>query len=237
MGRHDPRQGRGEGGGRRFHRSDPVGQPGRGIVRAPRDGTEHRPARRAGDIRQHAAQLEIAAFQALGEPVALAGAVLREARPVAGEFAQPPLRPVRDITGGDQPMAEPVRDPLRIAHITLPPGNGRDALRIGQQQRQVRVLQDIPHGLPVRARGLPRHSLAARRGQLVPQRDPLGGGGALHGAPVNLLLGLKGPTEATTSARCRDEIRRPAFSFLVVARQGRGELLRTTARETTRPPR
>lgn len=43
-------------------------------------------------------------------------------------------------------------------------------------------------------------------------------GGALHGAPVKLLLGLAGPTEATTSARRRDKIRRPVFSFLVVVR-------------------
>ena len=72
--RQDPRQGGPESGGR-VHRADAVGEPGRGIVLALCDGAEHRPARHAGEVGQHAAQLDMAAVQDFREALDFPGAV------------------------------------------------------------------------------------------------------------------------------------------------------------------
>ena len=104
----------------------------------------------------------------------VSGVVLGSARPIAGEFAPRPLRPVRDIAAGTRPWRS--RSAIHSAlRITLPPGNGLDALRIGQEHPHRGVLQDIPHRFPVRARGLHRHGLAAGDREPIPHRGQFGG--------------------------------------------------------------
>ena len=59
-------------------------------------GGQHLPPRYAQDVGGHRGQLDVGAFEGLLQPVGRRGPLPDQARPVAGQLPQLPLRPVRD---------------------------------------------------------------------------------------------------------------------------------------------
>jgi hypothetical protein len=74
-------------------------------------------------------------------------------------------------------MGQQVCKPNGIGDIGLAAGHVLDVSRIGQDQRDVAIGQDVPNWLPIDARRLHRHVGAASLGQPVQQRQQTGRGG------------------------------------------------------------
>ena len=154
----------------------PPGELGqRGGVGLPGDQRgQHVPPRLAQDVGGHRGELDVGAFQGLLQPVDLRRPLADQARPVAGQLAQLPLRPVGDEAAREQPVPEQVGHPLAVADVGLAPGHRLDVPGVDQQQLEL-VLQQVPDRLPVDAGALHRHVGHPVRRQPVRQRQDVGG--------------------------------------------------------------
>jgi hypothetical protein len=125
------------------------------IGRAGDQGRKHLAPRLAHDVGGHPGQLDVGALQGLLEPVDLRRSLAHQRCPLAGQFAQLPLVPLRHEASVQQAVPQQIGDPLAIPDVGLPARDGLDVRRVGEQEREI-PLEQIPNGLPVDPGGLER---------------------------------------------------------------------------------
>ena len=175
----------------------------RGVGLARDQRRQHRPPRLAQDVGGHGGQLDVGALQGLLQPVDLGRPLPDQARPVAGQLPQLPLRPVRHEAAGEQPVPQQVGQPLAVPDVGLAPRHRLDVPGVDQQQREAappagsRSASSRPRCSPS-PRGSPRAPPASRpapagRGHRPEGPDLL----AAASRPVRCVT-----TQATTSRLC-----------------------------------
>ena len=108
---------------------------------------EHEARRLAGDVRDHAVQLDAGVLEQVLQPLNFAGPLLRQRGAVPRQVTQPPDRRRRDEARPDQPVRDQVGDPLRVADVALTTGH---LLQVpGVEQPGLHdVLEQVVDGLP-----------------------------------------------------------------------------------------
>ena len=160
------------------------GQP-RGVVLARRQGLEHRPPALAEQVGEDPVELDVRVLERLLQPQHVARPLAHELLAGAQERAQLRRRAVRDEAGPDQAVRQQLGQPGRVAHVRLAARDVLDLGRVGQDQREPALGQDVPDRPPVDAGRLHRDVGAAvlrqPRGQLEQARGRGGEGADLAG--------------------------------------------------------
>ena len=129
------------------------GRPSRKLGRARGKRLQHRHAGDAEDVAGHAGQLDAGALQQLQHPVALRRPRLDQRPPGAHQLAQVADRRRRHEALADQPVADQLRNPLRIFHVGLAARHVLDVVGVADGQVEV-ALQHGVDRLPVDAGAL-----------------------------------------------------------------------------------
>jgi hypothetical protein len=148
-----------------------------GRVRRPGEqGAQDLPPRDAQHVAGHAAQLEVAPFERLVQPIHFRAPRPDQGHPVPGELPQLPRGALGHEARPEQPMTQQVRQPFAVPHVRLAAGHRLDMLGIDQQQRE-RPFQHVVERLPVHARALHGHVRTLPGRQPVREVQQLGGHG------------------------------------------------------------
>lgn len=129
----------------------------------------------AEHIRQHTAEFKIRILQGLLDAQGMLRDLSHQLLAGTREVAQLLNGRGRHETGADQAMRQQVRNPARIVHVRLSTRDIFDVLGIGQHQLNM-PLQQMPHRLPVHARGFHRDVTHCMRTQPFLQFDQRTGG-------------------------------------------------------------
>ena len=143
---------------REFLPQPALGQVGQhlGVLLSPGHGFQHGPPRYPQHISGHRGQLDVGPFQHFLNSVGLPAALLHQAPPVAGQFPQLPLGPVRDETGLQKAVAQQVGNPFGILHVGLAPRHGLHVAGVDHHHGEL-LLQEIVDRFPVDPGALHRH--------------------------------------------------------------------------------
>jgi hypothetical protein len=125
------------------------------------DAVDHRldypPATEAHDIGDHRVEFDVGLFESLLNPLDMAGLLARQL--LAGTQQRPQLLDLlfRNEAGPDQPATHEIGDPHGIVHVGLAAGDILDVRRIGHDQLERPLAQDIPHRFPIDPGRFHRH--------------------------------------------------------------------------------
>ena len=131
---------------------------------------DHPPSAYSQNVADHRVELDVGLFERLLDPLDMAGLLAGQLLACAQQRTQFLGRLVRNEARPDQPAGQQIGDPCRVVHVGLSAGHVLDVRRIGDDQLECAVAQDVPDRLPVDAGRLHRHVRAARCRQPVQQR-------------------------------------------------------------------
>jgi len=150
-------------------------------------------------------------------PATMASSTARPLLPMMSLSTTPSLRLATSSTFSNQTMGQEVGQPQHgVIDVRLASGHVLDMRGVGQDQFKV-PFEDMPHGLPIHARGFHADLPHAKRVQPVGQGQQAGGGGRkrLHFLPERAAFG-------NTHARHHPSLERLSSSspgFVIVKRR------------------
>src|SRR6266851_37814 len=138
-------------------------------------GLEDALPRDTGHVAEHGCQLDVGAFERLLQSIHLGRPLVDQRGPIAYEFAQLALVPIRNEARTQQTMTEQIGNPLGIFDVGFAAWHGLQVLRVDDQQgERLALLQDVVDRLPVDPSGFHRYVGAATLDQPLAQGFQVG---------------------------------------------------------------
>ena len=116
-------------------------------------------------------ELDVGFFQCLLQALDVARPFARQLLARAQQPALLLRLSVRHKARADKPVSEQVRQPCGVVHVRLSPWDVFDMRRVGQNQLEIAIAQDVPDRLPVDAGCLHRDVGCAERSEPIRQGE------------------------------------------------------------------
>jgi autotransporter passenger strand-loop-strand repeat protein len=120
-----------------------------GVAHASDHGFDHAPAAGAQNVADHRVQLDVGLFERLLNALNVPRCFTHQLLAGAHQRAQFLDVFLRNKTRPDQPARQQISDPHGVVHVRLAARNALDVRRIGHDQLEIAVAQDLPDRCPI----------------------------------------------------------------------------------------